>query len=85
MVIKDQLSFIAWGDYTHTPMHAHTHTMYSGKVWLVECLVEKVWRMNRSAKELLIVVTNLMVLVWRIADDSPNSANFLPPNVPAIQ
>ena len=30
--------------------------------------------MNRSAKELLIVATNLYGLVWRIADDS----NFLP-------
>ena len=31
--------------------------------------------MNRSAKGLLIVTTNL---VWRIADNSPNSPNFLP-------
>ena len=31
--------------------------------------------MNRSAKGLLIVTTNL---VWQIADNSPNSSNFLP-------
>ena len=34
--------------------------------------------MNRSAKELLIVTAPLDVLVWQIADDSPNSLNFLP-------
>ena len=43
---------------------------------------KKVWRMNRSAKGLSMVTTNL---VWRIADDSPNSPNFLPPNFPAIR
>ena len=26
-----------------------------------------------------------MVLVWRIVDDSPNSPNFLPAKLPAIQ
>ena len=26
-----------------------------------------------------------MVLVWRIADNSPNSPNFPPPNFPAIR
>ena len=31
--------------------------------------------MNRSAKGLSMVTTNL---VWRIADDLPNSPNFLP-------
>ena len=38
---------------------------------------KKVWRMNRPAKGLLIVTTNL---VWQTADDLPNSPNF-----PAIQ
>ena len=59
---------------------------YSRKVWRVEGLAnllfsniwqKKVWQMNRSAKELLIVTTNLMALVWRITDDSPNLPNFL--------
>ena len=61
------------------------HIPYTRKVWRVESLVnllfssiwqKKVWQMNRSAKGLLIVTTNL---AWRIADDSPNS-----PNLPAI-
>ena len=35
--------------------------------------------MNRSAKGLFIETTIIwMVLVWRIADDSPNLPNFLP-------
>ena len=38
----------------------------------------KVWQMNRSAKTLLIVTTNLNGLVWQMADDLPNSPNFLP-------
>ena len=33
-------------------------------------------QMNRLANKLLIVTTNLMVLVWQISDDSPNSPNF---------
>ena len=33
--------------------------------------------MNRSAKGLLIVTTNLNDLVWQNADDSPNLLNFL--------
>ena len=42
--------------------------LYSGKVWRAECLVnllfssvwrKKVWRMNRSAKGLSMVTTNL--------------------------
>ena len=43
---------------------------------------KKVWRMNRSAKGLLIITTNL---VWQIADDSTNSPTFYLPNFPAIQ
>ena len=44
------------------------HVPYSGKVWWGEYLAnllfssiwqKKVWRMNRSAKELLIITTNL--------------------------
>ena len=46
-----------------------------GEFTLFRRLAEKVWQMNRSAKELLIVTNNL---VWRIADDSPNLPNFLP-------
>ena len=34
--------------------------------------------MNRSAKGLLIVTTNLDGLVWQITDDSLNLSNFLP-------
>ena len=58
--------------YTHTRI---SHNMYtdSRKVWQVESLAnllfssvwwKKVWRMNRSAKGLLIVNTNLDDLVW---------------------
>ena len=36
---------------------------------LFKRLVENVWRMNRSAKGLLIITATL---VWRIAEDSPN-------------
>ena len=48
--------------------YIHYHIPYSGKVWRAECLVnllfssvwrKKVWRMNRSAKGLSMVTTNL--------------------------
>ena len=50
------------------------NTVYSRKVWWGECLVvnlpfstvwwKKVWQMNRSAKGLLILTTDLDGLVW---------------------
>ena len=53
------------------------------KLSLFERLAEKVCQMNRSAKGLLIVTTYVllwMVLVWQIADDSPDLPNL--PNFP---
>ena len=67
--------------YINHNLKCYSEVPYSGKVWRRECLAnllfssvwqKKVWRMNRSAKWLLIVTTTL---VWEIADDSPN---FLP-------
>ena len=58
---------------------------YSAKVWRGYSLVnglfsniwrKKVWRINRSANRLLIVITGF--IVWWITDDSPNSPNFPP-------
>ena len=49
-----------------------------GEFTLFKHLVKIVWRMNRSAKGLLILTTNLDGLVWQIADDMPNLLNFLP-------
>ena len=46
-----------------------------GEFTLFKRLAKKAWGMNRSAKGLLIAITTLDVLIWRIADDSPN---FLP-------
>ena len=50
-----------------------------GEFTLFKRIAEKVWQMNRSASGLVIVTTNL---VWRIADDLPNSPNFLPAKLP---
>ena len=44
-------------------------------VWRIYSFQMLCKRMNRSAKGLLIVTTNLD---WRITDDSPNLPNFLP-------
>ena len=60
---------------------------YSGKVWWEECLAnllfssiwqKKVWRMNRLAKGLLIVTTNLDGFSLVNHRQSANSPNFLP-------
>ena len=48
-----------------------------GEFTLFKRLLEKNWQMNRSARGLFIETTTLNSLVWRIADDSPNSPNFL--------
>ena len=46
-----------------------------GEIALFECLVRKVWRMNRLSHKVTIITTNLD---WQIPDDLPNSPNFLP-------
>ena len=49
------------------------------KVWRIYSFQTfgKVWQINRSAKRLLIVSTNVDgFLVWQITDDLPNSPNF---------
>ena len=61
--------------------------LYSGKVWQRKSLANLLflsiwykmfWQINRSAKRLLIVSTNIIwiVLVGQITNDSPNFPNF---------
>jgi len=47
-----------------------------GEFTRFEHLAKKVWQMNRFSQKVIIVSRNLMVLVWQIKDDSPNSPNF---------
>ena len=50
-----------------------------GKFTRFEHLTKKVWQMNRFSQKIIIVRRNLMILVWQISHDSPNSPSFLPP------
>ena len=58
------------------------YILYSGKVWWGECLANllffKCLVEKSSVNEWISQLLLWMVLVWRIADDSPNLTNSLP-------
>ena len=72
------------------PVIQYRITEKFGKLTLFKNLAKKVWRINRSANEFLIVSTNLdgfiwrIVVIWRIMDNLPNSLNFSPAKLSAI-